>query len=351
MNKEELISRLQDIEWDDFEVKEAQNQLPKNIWETVSAFSNTSGGWIILDIKQIGENFEIQGVTNAEKMEQDFIGTLRSQKFNTRISVKASKYNIDGKTILAFNIPSSSQKPVYFGSSSNTFIRLGSGDQRATDSEIMSMYHDQSFGIRSEIPIPGTSIKMLNHNSLHSYRNHLKSYNILSAYEELNDVDFCKHLLICNNEMELTYSGLLMFGQRKEILRFVPTFCMDYVEIPGKTVADATTRYTYRIPEQENLWDTYQVVIRRLLTLVDKPFKLNKLGVAEDDNRQFEILREAWVNMLMHTDHFSPLRSCIHVFTDRIEFLKAHIFHKEHQFLLAHTFYVRKKLKNQHLFL
>lgn len=42
MEREELIKRLKDIEWDDFEVKEARNELPKNIWETVSAFSNTS---------------------------------------------------------------------------------------------------------------------------------------------------------------------------------------------------------------------------------------------------------------------------------------------------------------------
>ena len=44
MTKDELLSRLQDIEWDDFEVKEAKSELPKNISETVSAFSNTSAG-------------------------------------------------------------------------------------------------------------------------------------------------------------------------------------------------------------------------------------------------------------------------------------------------------------------
>ena len=74
MTKEELIRRLQDIEWEDFEVKEAKHELPKNIWETVSAFSNTSGGWIILGIKQRGRFFEVQGVENAEKLEQDFTG-------------------------------------------------------------------------------------------------------------------------------------------------------------------------------------------------------------------------------------------------------------------------------------
>ena len=46
MNKEELIKKLEDIEWEDFEVKEAKSDVPKNASETVSAFSNTSGGWV-----------------------------------------------------------------------------------------------------------------------------------------------------------------------------------------------------------------------------------------------------------------------------------------------------------------
>ena len=65
MTKEELVARLRDIEWDDFEVKSAKSELPKNIWDTVSAFSNTSGGWIVLGVRQNGRTFEIQGVDNA----------------------------------------------------------------------------------------------------------------------------------------------------------------------------------------------------------------------------------------------------------------------------------------------
>lgn len=83
MTKEELVARLHDIEWDDFEVKAAKSELPKNIWETVSAFSNTSGGWIVLGVKQSGKTFEIQGVDNIEKLEQDFLGTLRSGTDNS----------------------------------------------------------------------------------------------------------------------------------------------------------------------------------------------------------------------------------------------------------------------------
>ena len=73
MTKDEFILRLKDIEWDDFEVKEAQNKLPDNVWETVSAFSNTSGGWIVFGIKQNGKRFDVQGVENGEKIETDFL--------------------------------------------------------------------------------------------------------------------------------------------------------------------------------------------------------------------------------------------------------------------------------------
>ncbi|MQN36010.1 ATP-binding protein [Prevotella copri] len=88
MTKEELIDRINDIEWEDFEAKEAKSELPKNIWETVSAFANTSGGWIVLGVKQNGKKFEISGVDNAEKLEQDFLGTLRSQKFNEPVAYR-----------------------------------------------------------------------------------------------------------------------------------------------------------------------------------------------------------------------------------------------------------------------
>ena len=114
MDEKELINRIHDLEWEDFEVKEAKSELPKNIWETVSAFANSSGGWIVLGVKQVGHEFHIQGVSNAEKLEQDFLGTLRSQKFNVRLMVTSHKYNIDGHTLLAFKILSSEFKPVYY---------------------------------------------------------------------------------------------------------------------------------------------------------------------------------------------------------------------------------------------
>jgi predicted HTH transcriptional regulator len=59
MTKQELINKLNDLEWEDFEVKEAKGEVPKSAWETVSAFSNSAGGWLVFGVKQVAKNFEV----------------------------------------------------------------------------------------------------------------------------------------------------------------------------------------------------------------------------------------------------------------------------------------------------
>lgn len=321
MTKQELVARLREIEWEDFEVKEAKSELPKNIWETVSAFSNTSGGWIVLGVKQVGKKFEIQGVGNMEKLEQDFFSAIRSEKFNQRLIItKPKPYDIDGKKLLAFYIPEVEQKPVYYNNPTNTFIRMGSGDQRATEGEIRAMFRNQSFGKKTEETIPDSGIEMLNLNTLHSYRYALSQTSNLVEYRDADDAEFCELVNITNKGL-LTYAGLLMFGKSPYVLRYVPTFCVDYIEIPAPTIQEAEVRYTYRIPEQENIWEAVQIILRRFRTLVDAPIHIKEDGFATTDESQYNVLREALANMVMHCDHFDSLRSCIRVYTDHIEFM------------------------------
>lgn len=130
MTKEELIDRINDIEWEDFEAKEAKSELPKNIWETVSAFANTSGGWIVLGVKQNGKKFEISGVDNAEKLEQDFLGTLRSQKFNEPVDAKSMLYHM-GIRFWHFISPHHPTNP-----STITIRRIHSSDSAVETSEL-----------------------------------------------------------------------------------------------------------------------------------------------------------------------------------------------------------------------
>jgi len=299
MTKPELLKRLTDIEWDDFEVKDARSGLPKNIWETVSAFANVAGGWVVLGVAQTGKKFEIVGVENPEKLEQDFTTVLRSQsKFNVLINPKCKKYNIDGKTVLGFFISSSEQKPVYFNSLQNTFVRTASGDQRATDSEIDALFRDQSFGIRSDLAVAELGINDLNTGSLITFRNRVKSQNPQLPYNNLPDEDFCEKLGITKNGA-LTYGGLLALGKGDSIRQTFSSFWVDYLEIPGTSYSNAQTRYTFRIQEQENLWEYYNVLIQRLRNYADNPFRMGENGFAYEDNTQLDALREGFVGQTL----------------------------------------------------
>ena len=324
MTKEELLARLASIEWDDFEVKESRNELPKSIWETVSAFANTVGGWIVLGVSQTGQLFEVTGINNAEKMEQDFYAVIRGrQKFNVPVDAQIEKFDVEGKCVFAVHIPASEQKPVYFNAPQNTFIRTGSGDQRASEYERNAMFRNQSYGLMSDKAVPDTSFEDLNKDSFNSYRRFLKDYNPTLKYNEMNDAEFCKRLRITNGN-ELTNGGLLMFGGEVAIAGHFSDFRIDFLEIPGTSYANATARYTFRIPELENIWEYYLALIQRLRLYADNELlSINSMGAAIDDTSQLDALREALVNMLMHADYFSPMKSRIRVFDDRIEFENA----------------------------
>ena len=229
MTKEELLARLNDIEWNDFEVKEASGGLPKSMWETVSAFSNTEGGWIILGVKEKktadGSVYVVNGVPNPEQMEQDIITTLRSRtKFNAPVSCKAMRYKINGKDILAFEIPLSPHRPVAIKSSGEVYVRTGSGDTLATDLEVDAIVRDASFGAKSEMEVPGSSFNDINLDSIASYRSYLRDFNRPLSYPTLDDEEFCRKLNIVLSAGKLSYGSLLMFGKRESVLGALPNF-------------------------------------------------------------------------------------------------------------------------------
>jgi ATP-dependent DNA helicase RecG len=266
----------------------------------------------------VGENFEISGIVNPEKIEQDFLNTLNSEKFNTQINPVTKKYKLEGKTVLAFYIPVPNHKPVYYNTPANTFIRQGSADRKAHKAEIDAMFRDQSYGTKTTETIPDTSVDDLHKRSLARYRDYLTRFNPNSVYNELTDREFLKKTRVVNGN--LTYAGLLMFGKRDAIDKVFVDFRIDLLEIPASSYSDAEPRYTFRLEEQENLWEYYFTLFDRIKNKIDVPFRMSDQGFAMGDSAPLQALREALVNMLMHTDYFSPAKPRVRIFTDQIEY-------------------------------
>jgi hypothetical protein len=97
-------------------VKAARNALPKSVFETVSAFATTRGGWPVLGVTQDGERFEVSGVAEPDKVQNDFLSVLHADgKVNHDVEVTEHRLVHDGQVVLAFHVAENPRirKPVY----------------------------------------------------------------------------------------------------------------------------------------------------------------------------------------------------------------------------------------------
>ncbi len=77
----------------------------EDAYKTVSAFANTTSGWLAsVSVKLVGR-MDVTGPDKPDKVQNDFLGVLRSgQKLNRVILVDARRFEIDGKHVFALRV-------------------------------------------------------------------------------------------------------------------------------------------------------------------------------------------------------------------------------------------------------
>ena len=148
MNEQELIQLLNAHEWTDIEFKEAKEAVPKSTYETVSAFANTAGGHLVFGIKKDGQSFEVIGVQNVDKVQNDFLTTLRQkEKISLILNVTEQLHTLNDKDLLIIHIPEAAKtdKPVFInGDIRRSFLRKGACDVRCSPEELQRLLSDAS---------------------------------------------------------------------------------------------------------------------------------------------------------------------------------------------------------------
>jgi len=113
---EELLNRT---ERENIEFKKCEGKLSKDIWETYSAFANTSGGYIVLGVQEpIPYKYEVVGVKNYQKILDDLFNLAANPEkvsINLLTDKNVSVLEDDGKYVIVISIPELSiiQKPLY----------------------------------------------------------------------------------------------------------------------------------------------------------------------------------------------------------------------------------------------
>jgi ATP-dependent DNA helicase RecG len=330
MTKDELIARLQKYEWNDVECKKAQRGVPLDVYETVSAFANTAGGWLVFGVQDTQGNLEVVGVLEVDKVQNDFLSTLRStQKLNRPIEAIEESIEHEAKTLLVFHIPEARRidKPVYLnGDVRKAYIRRGAGDEQCTQAEIERFIRDAS-----ERRYDGDLIEALDAehffdgDSVAWYRRifHEKNPGRHKSFTHLEFLNEWGFVFEQGDQLVPTRAAVLLFGQGKYVRQILPRAVVDYQRIDTEFDQwSPDQRWHDRIVIEENLLQAWQLLIERYMRQAERPFSIDASSLRRhDDPPDYISFREAAINLLIHQDFGDHTRKpVIKFFRDRTIF-------------------------------
>ena len=330
LSEKELLKLLSEHEWNDIEFKEVRAAVPKSAYESVSSFANTAGGHLVFGVKKDGSAFEIVGVLDVDKVQNEFLTTLRQkEKINKIVEVKEYLHSVDEKDLLVFYVPESSraEKPVYLnGDIRLSFLRTGACDVRCSHNEMQRLIRDASHErYDSEVLIEISAENFYDEGTVNWYR---KIFNQKQPgrHETLSDKDFLLEwgfVREINEKLVATRASVLLFGKGRYVRQILPRAVVDYQRIDSKFDDwSPDKRWNDRVVFEENIIQTWLGLVEKYMRLSEISFSVDPATLRRtDDPPDYISFREAAINLLIHQDYGDHTRKpVIKFFKDKTIF-------------------------------
>lgn len=330
MNQDELVQLLSAHEWNDIEFKEAQEAVPKNAYETVSAFANTAGGHLVFGVRKNGTRFEVVGVLDVDKVQNEFVSTLRQKdKISLIINVEEHLRNVDGNDLLIFYVPEATktEKPVYLnGDIRRAFIRKGGADVRCSQQETQRLINDASADRYDGQIVEFDIQSCFDTASITWYRNVYERKPGNRSYADKNDIEFLFELGLIRETPEgwkASRAAILLFGRDGSFRDIMPrpvVDCQRFSSVFGEYAPGA--RWDDRIVLDFNLIRAWQSLLDWYQRVATTPFRVDAATLQRTDiPPDYIAYREAVINVLIHQDYSDHNRKPeIRHFSDRTIF-------------------------------
>ena len=267
MERAELIERPKGYEWDDLECKRAQRGIPESAYETVSAFSNTEGGQLVCGVQDKAGRLEIVGVIEVDKVQNDFLGVLRSAEIE-RLLRDAGDVPYDGAT---------------------------------TDLDLERCFD-------------GASVRW--------YRRLFDDHNLNHDPEQPDTAFLHDWGLVVEDNRRLapTRAAILLFGSPAALRQLLPRPVVDWQWHRADWSGDFDEqRWTDRLVVESNLVEAWKTLRNRYLQRAEIPFSIDPETLQRADRPpDYAAFREAAINLLIHQDYAEQTRKAvIHSYADR----------------------------------
>ncbi len=330
MTEEEILEKIKygieiASELSDLEFKTATNNVPSDIWRTISAFSNRRGGGLVVFGVNQKEN-RITGCSNIDQMQAKL-----TEYFNDKMSfILRPEYHVikdQEKVILAVCIPECPKDymPCYFkpvGLPNGAYIREGNTSRKITDNEFRT-YIATSKEFQFDLSeARNTRKEEISYAKVLSLLEQSEAELQRGASHEVNDSVLENLGIIAkfDGEYKPSIGGYLVFSST------VPQNRSPYDRYTVRCIRYAGSDPSSEIIDSVDVEGTLDVQIdesyRFVLKNISKQAVIAGTKRVEKYEYPEEAIRELIANALIHRDYkIIETYSQIRVFRDRIEII------------------------------
>jgi ATP-dependent DNA helicase RecG len=324
----ELRSRATELE--SVEVKSAHGGTPRRIYEALSSFANRTGGGVILFGLDEEHGFELVGVGNAHRLQEELTHVAADQ-MAPPLRPEFVVDEIDGAIVVAAVVDEvpAAQKPCFFkqaGLPKGAYLRVGNTNRQMTEYEVFGYLSGRGQPTLDEEAVPAATEADLAADEVDGYLARLRRDRPRARYLVGDRAEALTRLKILTRdgaELRPTLAGLLAFGKYPQ--EFFPQLRVTFVHYYGTTEDEPAPsgarffdnrEFEGPIPEMVDEAERYVLGAMRKAALVD--------GLLRRDIPEYplEALREAIANAVAHRDYSPYVRGGyiqIRMFADRLE--------------------------------
>lgn len=305
------------------EIKSAKVDCPK-IYDTLSSFSNQSGGGII--VFGVDErDFSVCGVYDAADLQKKIME--QSLQMEPEVRPLCTVAVVDGKTVVSAEIQEidNFQKPCFYkgvGRLKGSYVRVGDGDRKMTEYEVYS-YEAFRQKIQDELRTTDEAeLSEINTDAMTAYLIKLRSRkpNLAALPDEK-----IKTLQGFEKSGKPTLAGIMLFSVYPQA--YYPQLCITAVSIPGTEISMVGS-VGERFIDNQRIDGTITQMLDQAMRFVRRNTRTNTvidpITGKRTDNPEYPVIaiRELILNALIHRDysiHTDSAPVTIRIFADRLE--------------------------------
>lgn len=326
-----LLMRTIGIDLQSFEVKTSKKELSKDIEETLSAFSNGSGGTIICGLSEKDGFTPVPGFD--PKSIQDALANVCHEKMTPPVRPEIKIFMFEGAPVLAASINEMrpSEKPCYITRRrqyEGSFIRTGDGDRKLTPYEVERLLDEHRQPRYDAAIVPEATPDDLNKDVLDNLlkrerRIHARNFASLSDEEALVKLSVLRR--DSEGDLRPTLAGLMTAGNYPQ--QFFPRLNISFACYPGTKKSDVSSA-GQRLLDSATLVGPIPYMVEDAIAAIARNMRTGAVieGAFRKEVPDYPVvaLREALANALMHRDYSD--QSCgtpvqIDMYADRLEII------------------------------